>query len=52
MKDMKMFAYLSKVKKLQYEFEEFSIEQLLKNKNSDADALPNQTIQNIEGPFT
>lgn len=41
MKDMKMFAYLSKVKKLQSEFKEFSIKQLLRNKNSDVNTLPN-----------
>lgn len=40
-KDMKMSTYLSKVKKLRSEFKEFSIEQLLRSKNSYADALAN-----------
>lgn len=41
MKDMKMSTYISKVKKLQSEFEEFLIEQLQRSKNSDANALAN-----------
>lgn len=40
-KNMKMFAYLVKVKKLQFEFKKFTIEQLPKQKNSDVDALVN-----------
>lgn len=38
-KDMKMSIYLSKVKKLQSEFKEFSIELLPRSKNSNMDAL-------------
>lgn len=38
---MEMSTYLSKVKKLQYEFEELSIVQLPRKKNSDADVLAN-----------
>lgn len=40
-KDMKMFVYLKKVKKLQFEFVEFLIEQLPRSKNFDADPLAN-----------
>lgn len=36
-----MSAYLARVKKLQSEFEEFSIEQLPKRKNSDVNTLAN-----------
>lgn len=40
-KDMKMFVYLSKVKKLQFELKEFSIEQLPRSKNSNANTPTN-----------
>lgn len=41
MKNMKIFLYLSKVKKLLSEFEDISIEQLPRSKNLNADALTN-----------
>lgn len=40
-KDIKMSTYLAKVKKLQSKFEEFSIEQLPRSENLDANALAN-----------